>query len=249
MVIPVGSLGDALHGPAPPELRGRFNTIKYCVLVMIVSTILRLMAGALMGRPYPMLASSFNLILNTVVGIFLLYDDEHLGPLYRFMMQTCCQPCADQCRGGMSCLMAFVLCNLITVVMDVLLNGYVQMIIHGFDMLLEHDSAGSTSNRIAFALYLLSVTGALVSQAIGTWQGWKAYQEAQTMGVSVVAGDEGWRAPGAGANGGGGGNFWSGGRGGRQRDQEMEEPPRQQGARPAQGFTAFSGAGHRLGGE
>jgi len=213
---------------------------------MIASTVLRLMAGALMGRPYSMLASSFNLILNTVVGIFLLYDDEHLGPLYRFMMQTCCQPCADQCRGGMSCLMAFVLCNLITVVMDVLLNGVVQMIIQGFDMLLEHEAAGSASHRLAFALYLVSVTGALVSQAIGTWQGWKAYQEAQTIGVSVVAGQEGWGTPPPPAAGGGG-NFWSGGRGGRQRDQEMEEPPRQQ--RPAQGFTAFSGSGHRLGGE
>merc|ERR1719379_1538089 len=100
-----------------------------------------------MGRVYSMIMSSFNLILNTVVGIFLLNDDEHMGPIYQFMITTCCQSCAEQCRGGMSCLMTFILCNLITVVMDVLLNRTIEQIFKGFDVVAS-GAVGNTAVRL-----------------------------------------------------------------------------------------------------
>merc|ERR1719181_1904950 len=168
---------------------------------------MRLLAGLLMGRLYGMLMSSFNLILNTVIGIFLLNDDEHMGPIYNFLITTCCHSCAEQCRGGMNCLMTFVLCNLITVVMDVLLNRTIEMILKGFEVIFTY-GVGTSTTKVAFFLYLVSVTMAFIAQAVGSWQGWKAHQEAQNSGTSVVPGT--WGAPPP-ASGGGGWNNWGGG--------------------------------------
>lgn len=245
MVIAPGALGEPLFGPPPPEVRPRFQVIKYCVFAMMGAMVLRLIAGILLGRVDGVIASSFNLILNTIVGIFLLNDDEHLGPIYQFMITTCCQACADQCRGGMSCLMTFILCNLITVVIDVLLNRTIESIFHGFEVVFTY-GVNPSPNRVAFILYLLSVTAAFIAQAIGSWQGWKAHQEAQNIGTTVIPGT--WGAP---PPSGGGGHWadWGGGRlgGGDNRPGQVEMQDAGREARPAPGFQAFSGQGNRLG--
>lgn len=250
MVIPVGALGEPLFGPPPPELRHRFQVIKYCVFTMMAALMVRLMSGMLMDRVYGMFVSSFNLILNTVVGIFLLSDDEHLGPVYKFMITTCCSSCSEQCRGGMSCLMTFVLCNLITVVMEVLLNRTIEMILKGFEVVFTYGVNTSTT-KAAFLLYLISVTLAFVAQSIGSWHGWKAHQEAQAIGTTVVPGT--WNAAQPASGGGGGWNDWGGGQlgsggGGQANQVEMQDRPAQGGqAGPAAPFQAFSGQGNRLG--
>merc|ERR1719253_731262 len=143
----------------------------------------------------------------------------------------------------MSCLMTFILCNLITVVMDVLLNRTIEMILNGFQ---EVFSTGgpTTTTKMAFFLYFTSVTASFTAQAIGCWQGWKAHQEARANGTEVVPGS--WGAPDAGAGGGnrwqnyGGGRLGSGG-GGEPNQYEMQDRPPQQAQNQGQGFQAFSG--------
>merc|ERR1719310_1529792 len=81
-----------------------------------------------MGSVSRVLAGSFNLILNVLIGIFLLNDEPAFKPVYQFMMETCFQPCADRCEGGMSCLMTWVLCNCLTVVLDILLNNQLAIV-------------------------------------------------------------------------------------------------------------------------
>lgn len=250
MVIPVGAFGQPLTGPPPPELRPRFVVIKACVCAMGLAVIFRLVAGLLMNSLSQMITLSFNLILNTVVGIFLLNEDEHLGPIYGFMLTTCCQPCQEQCRGGMSCLMTFVLCNLITVVLDVLLSNTITKILKGVEALFypQPDSPTDAVSKVAFVLYLMSVIIALVAQAIGCWQGWKAHQQAQQDGHHVVPGESDWGQP---SGGGGGWNNWGGGRVGEDRGRpaqaEMQETPAPGAGRASAGFQAFSGQGNRLG--
>mmetsp|Transcript_47063 Transcript_47063/g.102414 ORF Transcript_47063/g.102414 Transcript_47063/m.102414 type:complete len:237 (-) Transcript_47063:117-827(-) len=233
MVIPIpaggagGLFGQPLSGPAPPELRHRFSIIKKCVYAMCASMCGKFLVGLLLGQPLSFLSSSLNLLLNTVIGIFLLYDDENLKHVYNFMMNTCCSPCQEQCQGraGMSCLLTFVFSNLITVVLDIFLNDVLQTIINGFGIIFD-GKIQRPVDRIAFTLYIVSATVAFVAQTIGAWQGWEAHKEGQNIGSFSAPGDD----PPASSS------SWFGGGGGTEM-----------GARPAAGFEAFSGSGNRLG--
>mmetsp|Transcript_8265 Transcript_8265/g.24374 ORF Transcript_8265/g.24374 Transcript_8265/m.24374 type:complete len:250 (-) Transcript_8265:41-790(-) len=242
---------EQLSGPPPPELHPRFRVIKMCVLGMLASFAGKLFCGLLTGHIMGMVSSSLNLILLCVVGIFLLNEDEHLKVLYNFMQTTCCHffadhpPCQDQCRGGMSCLLSFVICCAMTVFLDIVLGGVIQVIYSGFEMFLQG------RHRIIAMVYVLSTASALVSQIVGAWYGWKAYKEARDIGTSVVPGS--WADEQAQAGGGGGnaapasssmwGGGWAGGGGAGAAASGGGSQP------PPGGFQAFSGSGNRLGGE
>merc|ERR1719436_63440 len=96
---------------------------------MLIAMVGKLFAALLVDQFSNALAGSLNLMLNCVVGIFLLNEDEHLKQAYDFMVRTCFSPCHDQCNGGMSCLVTFAICCCITVFLDVLLYGAINNII------------------------------------------------------------------------------------------------------------------------
>lgn len=169
---------------------------------------------------------SLNLILNTVMGIFLLRDDPSMARIYQFLITTCCSMCAEQCGGGLSCLLPFVICNVITVVLQILLNGVIQFLIKGFQDLANPSQWPNSIFGFAFGLYFISVLAALVAQIAGSYIGWQAYKVVRDSGVTQSGGDWG----GGQASGGGG---------------AVQAPARE--SRPASNFQPFTGGGQRLG--
>eukprot|EP00929_Paragymnodinium_shiwhaense_P014155 TRINITY_DN122031_c0_g1_i1.p1 TRINITY_DN122031_c0_g1~~TRINITY_DN122031_c0_g1_i1.p1 ORF type:complete len:342 (-),score=36.85 TRINITY_DN122031_c0_g1_i1:164-1189(-) len=124
MVLPVPVGGSPLGatgglGPPPPELAGRFQILKVCLFVMMVSAIGQFTAGLMLGT---LSQDALFLSFNVVVGIFLLNDDEHVKPFYKALMNTCFQSCAEHCRGGMSCLGSFVFLNVTSFILGILFN-------------------------------------------------------------------------------------------------------------------------------
>eukprot|EP00930_Biecheleria_cincta_P075013 TRINITY_DN62210_c0_g1_i1.p1 TRINITY_DN62210_c0_g1~~TRINITY_DN62210_c0_g1_i1.p1 ORF type:complete len:316 (-),score=31.13 TRINITY_DN62210_c0_g1_i1:111-1058(-) len=122
MVIPMpvgGMMSPDIQGPPPPEFGGRFKVIKICIALLIFCAFGQLVAGALLGT-FPRLVF---LLVDIVVGIFLLNHDDDFKPAYSFMMETCFSACADQCRGGMSCLSNFVLINLVSFFMGMIFDA------------------------------------------------------------------------------------------------------------------------------
>lgn len=118
--MPVGGMvSPEVQGPPPPEFGGRFKVIKICLAFLICCAIGQLVAGALLGA-FPRLVF---LVVDIVVGIFLLNYDDDVKPAYSFMMETCFSACADQCRGGMSCLSNFVLINLVSFFMGMIFDA------------------------------------------------------------------------------------------------------------------------------
>jgi len=118
--MPVGGMmSPDVQGPPPPEFGGRFKVIKICIALLIFCAFGQLVAGALLGE-FPRLVF---LVVDIVVGIFLLNHDDDFKPAYSFMMETCFSACADQCRGGMSCLSNFVLINLVAFFMGMIFDA------------------------------------------------------------------------------------------------------------------------------
>lgn len=239
MVIPVGGMGAPMgQGPPPAELAPVFAKIKVCVITMVASMVGKLIAGTVYLGAMQALLDSFNLFLNTVVGVFLMRDDPQIGRIYEFLVRTCCGPCAENCGGGMSCLMTFILCNAITVVMQLLFDGAIGTLINGFQLMFSGASMGlGAIPEIAFALWVISFAAALFAQILGCWFGWKAYQQARATGTSAQ--------PGTYGGGGGGGPTGTGWRTSGGRNSAANEGSRE--SRPAAGFAPFTGGGQRLG--
>jgi hypothetical protein len=242
MVIPMGSMGPQLLGPPPSELAPRIAVIKYCVLGMIFASFGRIVGGAMLGlKILDLLLNCFNLIINTVIGIFLLRDDPLLARIYQFLSTTCCQMCAEQCGGGMSCLMPFILCNLITVVCDLFFTDLSAL-------KMKYDTfAGGPTNwpdsvfGFSFLLYAVAMVASFVSQTVGAIYGYLAYRQARDMGTSATPGS--W---GGGATGGGGGSVYQSGPRGYPQARDVESEPARP-SRPSNAFQPFEGSGNRLG--
>mmetsp|Transcript_19742 Transcript_19742/g.54314 ORF Transcript_19742/g.54314 Transcript_19742/m.54314 type:complete len:234 (-) Transcript_19742:61-762(-) len=232
MVIPLGSMGPPLMGPPPQQLQGKFVMMKYCVIGMMVSLAGSLFFGIVRGGLADILVSSLNLILITIIGIFLLRDDPFFTPMYNFMLRTCCQGCADQCQGGMSCLMSFGFCNLISVVMQVVLSNSIGSVIGLFK--LATTTGIGPFDALLLVILAMSLLTQLVSQIVATVLAWQAYNMARDLGVGMQGGDWG------GGGGYSGGGAYSGGQATQSQSATRE-------ARPAAGFQPFSGGGNRLG--
>eukprot|EP00933_Yihiella_yeosuensis_P064314 TRINITY_DN67662_c0_g1_i1.p1 TRINITY_DN67662_c0_g1~~TRINITY_DN67662_c0_g1_i1.p1 ORF type:complete len:209 (-),score=22.76 TRINITY_DN67662_c0_g1_i1:40-576(-) len=174
------------------------------------------------------ISQSFNILLNTVIGIFLLKDDPQIGRIYRFLVTTCCQMCGDACPGGMPCLMSFMICNLITVVFA-LLGGNVQACVAAYKQM-----ANSVVffDAFVFFLYLVSLAGSLISQTVGCIYACKAYNEMQAMSDL----SQGFS---------GGGGFGGGGMVNPAARDRDDAPARE--SQPARGFVPFQGGGQTLG--
>eukprot|EP00439_Symbiodinium_sp_Y106_P056694 s2379_g7.t5 len=204
MVIPIpGGMGTPLMGPPPAIVAQKFKIIKACIVIMIVCTCGQLLAGALLGQLGDALLSSLNLILNTFIGIWMLKDDPLIGKIFDFLARTghslpilnnsssrnipsCCGSCAEQCQGGMTCLMPFIICNIITVLLQIILSSEIQLIIRDFKVMLN---AVSFYDAFRVWLLLVSTVGALLAQIIGSIYGYLAYREVRDSGVTMSGGD------------------------------------------------------------
>merc|ERR1711904_374122 len=127
--------------------------------------------------------------MNVLVGIWLLAYDEHFSKVHRWLVQTCCQSCADQgqCGGGMSCLMPFVFCNVIQVLLMVLLGGVFRSIIQGFQLMEEGTSFG-----LKVGLNAVSTLVVVVSMIVGSIYSSLAYRDNRDLGLTAIPGDSSW---------------------------------------------------------
>lgn len=184
MVIPLIGLGTPMAGPPPAELQHWFRIIRVCILAMVFSIICEIVAGILLNKLGTSFFESLNLILNTIIGCFLLNEDPTLGKVYQLFMQTCLQSCQESCQGGMNCLLPFILCNVITAVMDIILSGVVGNIISLFSQLttLPPDTA------VGAVIFLVASVCALTAQIVGAVYGYLAYRAAKDLGVTVTRG-------------------------------------------------------------
>lgn len=217
-----------LAGPPPAQLEQKFKRIKLCVLAMIASTFAKLFVGLLVGAELQILLNSLNMILSTVSGIFLLRDDPLIGRIYAFLARTCCQMCTQQCAGGMSCLMNFVMVTAICILMD-LIAGNFGVIWTGFTILFDPSSWPTGFGAFVFLISFPSMVVAEASQFLGCYFGYQAYKQAVTLGLGQSGGDWGGGAASAGTS------FRSG------DANQPSAPPA-----PSQ-FQAFAGGGQRLG--
>eukprot|EP00747_Dinoflagellata_sp_TGD_P033306 gnl/TRDRNA2_/TRDRNA2_136535_c3_seq1.p1 gnl/TRDRNA2_/TRDRNA2_136535_c3~~gnl/TRDRNA2_/TRDRNA2_136535_c3_seq1.p1 ORF type:complete len:255 (-),score=43.19 gnl/TRDRNA2_/TRDRNA2_136535_c3_seq1:101-775(-) len=219
-------------GPPPPEVADRFRKIKGCCIVLIIAMVFKFLIGCALQGGANALLDSFNILFNVIIGIFLLRDDPTFTPAYNFMMTTCCQGCADQCQGGMSCLLTFVICNVINVVLDILLNGAVQRIVAGFEVMFNPANwMNNPIPTIILSTWVIALFSSYVAQSLGAWHAWQAYKTVRDFGVTATGGD--WRRSN-------GDNMPSSG-GGYAREMTPSAPPAQQ------SFQPFQGTGNRLG--
>eukprot|EP00927_Polykrikos_kofoidii_P040210 TRINITY_DN34413_c0_g1_i1.p1 TRINITY_DN34413_c0_g1~~TRINITY_DN34413_c0_g1_i1.p1 ORF type:complete len:239 (-),score=22.71 TRINITY_DN34413_c0_g1_i1:121-837(-) len=236
MVIPL-DMAPGLFGPPPPELLSRFVKIRWCVLMMIFSVVGRLTAGIIFGHVFVAIASSSNLLMNTFVGVSLLRYDPYIGQLYSLGANTLCAICADLCESGMSCLHAFVLCNLATVVLDVLTSNALPLAVvgladwpHASRVFCDKAGApkGSAFDECSAGLmvFIISTFCGLVSQSIAAFHGWRALEQVRDMMDAMQVGDTGQDAFGR--------EFPIS----RTTALTVADEPRE--------FQAFSGRGHRL---
>lgn len=228
-----------LAGPPPPELAGRFQVLKTCVLAFIAALVLNIFTGIFTGI-LNAIGSSLTLIFLCITGIFLMNDDDQLRPAYNFMMRTCFQPCQDQCPGGMSCLVSFGIVCFVSVVLD-LIMGQGKEIYVMTSAIFSGNTGGKPLIFVVALARLLSRVIAVVFRIVGSFYCWKAYQDYRdmaTLGGGGGGGGGDWgneqRPPSGGQMWGGGTVGGGGGGGGQPTSQE---------------FQAFQGSGQRLGGE
>lgn len=227
MVIPIGGIGASMPpGPFPQAVEKRAKVIKICVLSMIAGTIGELIAGLLLGMFFNVLSNSLNLVMSTLVGIWLLKHDPLIGQIHSFFARTCCATCEEQgqCGGGCSCLVPFIASNIIAVLLNVLMGGEIQELQKEYNILV---AAGSTTVfGLKIGLFFISTLMTLVAQIAGSVAAYLAYRDIRDMGLNVTQGDPDWQP------------YRQGG-GTQVRDVTPSAPPQQQ--------RLFEGAGNRLG--
>uniref|UniRef100_A0A7S0ZML2 Uncharacterized protein n=1 Tax=Noctiluca scintillans TaxID=2966 RepID=A0A7S0ZML2_NOCSC len=184
MVIPLIGFGTPMAGPPPAELQHRFRIIRVCILAMVFSIICLIVAGILLNRLGTSFFESLNLILNTIIGSFLMNEDPALGKVYKFFMQTCLQSCQEPCQGGMNCLLPFIVSNLITVVVAMVFTSDLQNITGLFSVM----SSLPPVTIVGAVIFLAASVVALTAQMVGAVYGYLAYKEARDLGVTVTPG-------------------------------------------------------------
>jgi len=194
-------------------------------LIKMVSDIMaRSVVGGNMVAP---ILDFLVLFLNCVAAIWLLSDDADVGKLYECLVRTFCSGCADQCRGGLQCLLPLVIINVIAFIVQ-LLNGDLNRSFQAFNLVFGAQQM--TLSVIIFFLYGLSTLTIFIVEIGNTVVGCQAYSQAQRATSGVTAQDGTW---------GQSGNVRF------ARDRRDDAPARE--AQPAAGFEPFQGGGNRLG--
>ncbi|CAK9071658.1 unnamed protein product [Durusdinium trenchii] len=118
--------------------------------------------------------------------------------------------------------MPFILCNLITVILGILLSNDIGLIIAIFKNM---ENSVTFYEAFVYLLFLVSTFGAIVAQVVGSIYGYLAYREIRDGGITRGGGGE-W------------GNSYP------EATESREVRPVNQ----ANNFQAFQGSGQRLGG-
>lgn len=238
MVIPMGGIGTPMMGPFPADLQGRFRQLRALLLTIIAAALTQFIACQLIpgAETMPNVMSALNVFLNVVFGIFLLREDATIGRMYKCLTTTICQTCADQCGGGVQCLLPYIVNCVIMVVFAIPdLFGVPQMI-----NLIFHPDDWTSDNLLGFWLFLavFSQLAVFISQALSAYLSWQVYKAIRDGAVQMTGGD--WAAGAAGAQGSGGApmnpNPWG-----------QQEAGQEAAAARQPNFSAFQGQGARLG--
>jgi len=179
-------------------------------------------------------------LLNAFVSVWLLKDDALFGLIHRLLDRACFQLCSEQCQGGMSCLLVFVVCNLLTILSKVMppysiiiLIAYFPEHLDSLRRAAEHSRFNVDKVLLVHTLIVGSLVGSCIAQAIAAWLGWRAYKEAESLARATARAGN--------AAGAVGQHVASGGLADRveMRDGIHDVP--------ARSFEAFCGPPHRLG--
>lgn len=271
MVIPLGA-GDMGPpppvGPPPAELLPRMRKIKVCLIMMILSIVVKLVTGILLfpTNAFAQVYSSLSMVLLVIIGIWLLKDDPMFSGIYRCLVTTCCGGCTEQCnaQAGVSCLCSWFFCCLLVAVFGLLpLSGSDLMtVIVGIQLIADPSKAidpdtkwgltvRSTEWLVVLSLFTAATCVGLLAEIFGGWQGMKGFSELAelTAGGGLMGGGDGQGADSSGGRGG----FAGGGYGGGARQPGLSQPQQPAGGpgqppRPPEGFQPFAGQGQRLGG-
>mmetsp|Transcript_105059 Transcript_105059/g.266892 ORF Transcript_105059/g.266892 Transcript_105059/m.266892 type:complete len:239 (+) Transcript_105059:120-836(+) len=236
MVIPMGGMGAGMAGPFPAELDHRFRQLKRCVLAMLLSAlgVIVFMPMCFNANVFSVILSSLNIVLNAIFGIWMLQQDPLIGRMYHCLTTTICQPCGEQCQGGLQCLMPFMFGNGITVFLNIIQPGDLVNVFGNIGKLFKPMEWKSGLWGFWFVFYAACVLTIYISQISGIVFGYLAYKQVRDAGVTVSGGS--W------TQGGGGAPARQGPAGGDDASQSAPE------GRPAQqNFQAFGGQGQRLG--
>lgn len=257
MVVPLPG-GPALMGPPPPEFASQFRKIKFLLKLMIFATFLKFLTGMFLIGPFSVFMSSMYLVINSLMGIFLLRDDPQFTRIYNYLATNCFGACAQQCGGGMQCLTPFALTNFATAIMDVLGGPVYNVVFYSNGgipvdpkVFAELDDTTKAVFQVNVTLWIVSILLAFVAETGCAYIGYQVYKEIapggggdyMPLGGGPTAGGGGFGDPASrrgmpgptpyGAQTGSGGGRAVGG-GGRPAPQ-------------GQNFAPFQGQGQKLG--
>lgn len=211
-----------------------------------------------------------NLLLNVMIGIWLLKDDITIKKTYDFLTARCCYQCGQGCPGGMSCLLVYGIINFVEVVVSILrcLEKWsevwcVSTFVAGLSDFIGSEDLASTEKLMMLLFFLYNVAYivmhiAMVVTTIYTYQAFKMAMELGLGQDPMMLGGAGGDGPLLG--GAAGMNRFApppsrppqGGQSNRSTGQSSYRPPgpssMRTGAAPQQQrFVPFSGQGHSLG--
>eukprot|EP00930_Biecheleria_cincta_P005854 TRINITY_DN106806_c0_g1_i1.p1 TRINITY_DN106806_c0_g1~~TRINITY_DN106806_c0_g1_i1.p1 ORF type:complete len:244 (-),score=20.92 TRINITY_DN106806_c0_g1_i1:233-889(-) len=183
MVIPIPS-GNMLTGNPPDSVAPRLKIVKYSILTMIACFTGQGISALLiqgLGGLAQLILSGMNLLVNILLGIWLLRSDPTIKRIYDFLAQTCCSICTqDQFPKDLQCLVPFAFCNAITVVLAVL-----QGAIQADWMIFRLASAVDVFDAFPLWLMLICTAGALISQTVGAIYAYFVWKECQNTGAET----------------------------------------------------------------
>lgn len=227
MVIPIGGMGMPIMGPPPEEVQGSLKMLRHATVVLMCFCGGRLMFSFMVpGLLSYDISATLNIIINILFGIFLFKDDPCMSGVYQRLATTCCQPCDEQCQGGMACLMPYGISCCIFAVLDLFQN---------FSMV---NAILSQTPSMALVGYAFCVLGSVIDEFIIAYLCYRIYKRlrALTEGGGLMMG-----GPQGGGGMGGGAPYNANAPSAPPQELQARE------ARPAPGFVPFSGGGQRLG--
>merc|ERR1712183_105743 len=113
---------------------------------------------------------------------WLMKYDPTIGRLQAWLLQTCCQSCADnpQCGGGMACLMPFVYSCIATLVLSVLLGGTIQQLAVEFRKIKTAET--TTMYGLETGILFVSTLITYLALTVGVITGILAYRDCRSLG-------------------------------------------------------------------
>jgi len=226
-------MGPQMMGPPPQELLPKLRILKILLAMELIAGCMKMISDIVLqsetgGNAIAPVIDFLILFLNCVAAIWLLSDDPDVRRLYECLVRTFCSGCADQCRGGLQCLLPLVLINVVAFVVQ-LLNKDLQRCYLAFKLVFSAQQI--TLSVLIFFVFGLSTLVIFAAEIGNALVGCQAYSAAQRATSGVTAQEGNW---------GQSGNV----RFARERADEGQARE----ARPAAGFEAFQGGGNRLGG-